>query len=59
MYWNFYDTMGECHWTEEAHDGDTLDDLREWWERFMHEEEYSPEISEILLEDFNGTGVEL
>lgn len=59
MFWNFYDTMGECHWTEKAHDGDTLDDLREWWDRFMHEKGYSPEIGEIRLEDFNGTGVEL
>lgn len=59
MFWNFYDTMGECHWTEEAHEGDTLTSMMHWWDWFMHEEEYSPEISEILLEDFNGTGVEV
>lgn len=58
-YWNFYDEFGDCVWSTPFHTGDTPLSMQRWWDVWMREEEYVPEISEVLLEEFNGTGAEV
>lgn len=58
-YWNFYDDFGVCVWTSNYAAGDCLTDMYEWWAVFMADEEYVPEVTDIMLETFDGSEREM
>lgn len=53
-FWNFYDWFGVCVWSQPYMNGDTVSSMRQWWDEFIRDEEYQPEVTAIELEDYNG-----
>ena len=57
-HWNFYDGFGDCVWSTPYHTGDTTLSMLRWWDVWMTDEEYRPDVSTVLLEDFDATNEE-
>lgn len=52
-HWNLFDVQGSCVYSIPFNEGDTVRDIQDWWDDFIKDEEYKPEVSGISLMEYN------